>query len=420
MNEVFIQFLWSEKVMGHNLQSTDGEAIEIVKPGRWNTDNGPDFLDAKVRIGDTLWNGHVEVHIKSKDWYAHGHDEDHYYDPTILHVVWEKNEDTLNIPCLELKDIIPPSLVQKYKVLHSQNSELPCANFSVQIPKIKWTAWIDSLIAERMMRRLTDYLEILDSNKYDWPELLYIKTARALGQKKNGSAMESLAKAVPQKILGKHKNNLDELEALLYGAAGLLTTEAEDDYHQKLQENAKHLLHKYNIQSIAKGNWKTSGMRPANFPTIRIAQLAALSHEKEHLFSVLLEIEELKEAEKLFDIKASSYWDTRYSFGASPSEKSTEKKLGKSAIRNIFINTIIPILWAYGRNIDDPKLQQRMMHWLMQIPKEKNGILAELESLGIENKSALQSQALLQLNDEYCAQKNCLRCLRGREILKNA
>ncbi len=418
MNEDFLQYLWSEKIMAHPVKSTDGEDIQILKTGRWNYDNGPDFLDAKVRIGDTLWNGHVEVHIQSKDWYAHGHDEDHYYDPTILHVVWERNETTLNIPCLELKEVISPSLLHKYNTLYSQESKLPCESFSVQLPSLKWNAWIDRLLAERMQKRLAEYTQILHENQYDWSELLYIKTARALGQKKNGQAMEELAKRVPQRILSKHKNSLEELESILYGVAGMLDGEASDEQQQRWQSNAQHLIHKYKLKKMNHGYWKTTGMRPANFPSIRIAQLAALSHEKDHLFSVLLETEDLTSAEKLFSIKASPYWDVRYSFGVSPNETASEKKIGRSAVRNILINTIIPLLWAYGKNIDNYELQDRMMGWMMKIPKEKNKILTRLEKLSLGNDNAGQSQALLELYSAYCEPKKCLQCIRGREIIR--
>ncbi len=416
LDEDLLQFIWSQKCYGISLHTTDGEKISIQTTGRWNQDAGPDFLDAKLLIGDTQWVGHVEVHVKSSLWHAHGHDTDPHYDATILHVVWEHTDDKLNIPTLQLKDFISPSQLSRYQRLRTASTPLACQDFTFSFPSIKWQAFRDTLLAERFHKRALGYEQFLLSTSHDWSELFYIKIARALGQKKNGEAMEELARKVPMRTISRHRNNLMLMEALLYGAAGMLPASSESYYVQKLMTESTHLLLKYNIDPMPISAWNMGGLRPANFPTIRIAQFSALLYQSEHLFSTLLDTHELKQVVELFKTAASSYWDDHYTFGEA-SEHNSPKKLGSSAIHGMIINTVIPILWAYGYTHQDPLLQERMIDWLRQVPAENNHILKTMNSIQLPNDNAMDSQSLIELYSSYCTPKKCLKCLIGAEIM---
>ncbi len=416
MDEDLLQYIWSQKCFGKKLISDEGEQIHIIQTGRWNQDAGPDFLNAKIEIGENTWVGHVEVHVRSSDWYAHQHEEDPNYEATILHVVWERNGDKLHIPTLELKDIISPSLLEKYRNLRDRKSTLACEGFTFSFPQIKWSSFRDRLVADRMQRKLADFMRDLSDSQFDWPELFYRKIARSLGQKKNGIAMQTLAENLPMSILAKHKNNLDQLEALYFGVSGLIPHDSNDAYIEFLRSESNHLLRKYDLQPMPITHWNMGGLRPANFPTIRIAQLAALVSKSSHLFSAILEIPDIESAKALFEVEASTYWNEHYTFGRQ-AKRNQVKRIGASAIDGIFINTIIPLLWAYGYNHGDTTLQERMITWMESIRPESNTKLKTLATVNLSNKNAMESQALLELYDQYCTPRHCLQCLIGREIL---
>lgn len=417
LDEELIQYIWSQKCFGAPLSTTEGQTIEIRNVGRWNRDDaGPDFKDAKLRIDDTLWVGHVEVHIRSSDWYAHAHQDDANYHPTILHVVWERTESTLSIPTLELKNIISPMMLERYARLMDSKSELACQGFTFSFPSIQWRSFSDSLLARRFQRKFEEYRQALELNNFDWPELLYTRVARALGQKKNGDAMQLLAERVPIRTLAKNKNRLTSMEALLFGVSGLIPASPQDEYTKLLHTEAAHYLTKYELEPMSITHWNLGGLRPANFPTIRIAQLAALTHQSHALFSTLLETPKLAEAAQLFRVEASQYWDDHYRFDTA-SSVSQPKKLGNTVVNNLLINTVIPILWSYGVLHQDYALQERMMIWLSEIPKESNSKLNTMARVQLTHQNAADSQALLELYDHYCTSKNCLQCIVGREVM---
>ncbi len=416
VDEDLLQYLWSQKCYGISLSTTDGQLIQILNPGRWNQEAGPDFLDAKLIIGDTEWAGHVEVHVKSSLWHTHGHDDDPNYDATILHVVWDRTQDRLHIPTVELKDFVSPTQLSRYARLRTSKTSLACQDFTFSFPSIKWQAFRDSLMAERLQKRSEIFNQILEENKFDWSDLLYVKVARALGQKKNGEAMQELAERLPMKTIARHKNNLMDIEALLFGVSGMLPEESDEYYVQKLQADSSHLLLKYGIEPMSVTFWNTGGLRPPNFPTVRIAQFAALLHQSQHLFSTLLETETLSEAVELFRTSASSFWDTHYNF-SKPTEKSSPKSLGLSAIYGLIINTVAPVLWSYGHQHQNYDLQERMIEWLDKVPAENNVKIKEMLSIQLPNRNATDSQALIELYDAYCTPRRCLRCLVGSEIM---
>ncbi len=416
LDEDLLQFIWSHKCYGVPLHTTEGEPIQIVSPGRWNAEAGPDFLDAKLIIGDAEWAGHVEVHIKTSLWFAHGHDGDPNYNPTVLHVVWEHNDDRLNIPTLQLQDFVSPTQLNRYSRLRKSNTKLACQDFTFSFPGIKWQAFRDTLLAERLQGRSQRLEEELQANTYDWAELLYTRVARALGQNKNGEAMQELARRVPMHTIARLKNNLMHVEALLFGVSGLLPPESNELYVQQLQTEAAHLMLKHGISPMSVTHWKMGGLRPSNFPTLRIAQFAALLYQSQHLFAKLLETEALSSAVSLLETSASSFWDDRYTF-INKSDKKVPKKLGKSAIYGLVINTLVPIYWAYGYAHQDFALQERMLDWLSQVPPEHNSKTKCMQNVQLPNNNAMDSQALIELYDAYCMPRHCLRCLIGREIM---
>ncbi len=416
LDEDLLQFIWAQKVYGVKLYTTEGAPIQILNPGRWNQDAGPDFLDAKILIGDTQWAGHVEVHVKSALWHSHGHDGDTRYDPTVLHVVWERTEDKLDLPTLQLSDFVSPTQLNRYARLRTADTKLACQDFTFNFPSVKWTAFRDTLLAERMQRRAEGYADILQQNSYDWADLLYLKVARALGQNKNGQAMQDLAIRLPMNILARHKNNLLQIESLLFGVSGLLPKQDPELYVQQLITESQHFILKYKLRPMAATEWVIGGLRPANFPTLRLAQLAMLVYKSQHLLARLIDTPDLTAAKELFGVTASSYWDTHYTFGSSTHEPKP-KRLGRAAIHGLFINTVIPMLWSYGEMHQDYDLQERMMDWLHKIPAESNQKIKTMLEIQLPNKNAADSQALLELYDQYCIPRQCLRCLIGREIM---
>lgn len=423
IREDFLHYLWrTRRFESTDLRSTEGEPIQILQPGTYNTDSGPDFTNARIRIGDTTWAGNVEMHLRASDWPAHGHQHDRAYDNVILHVVLEEDQPVLRpngerIPCLELKNLTPPRLSTLYLQLIDNEHWIPCQHHFYQVEALTKAMWLERLLVERMAQKTDAFEQMLAQTGQDWEAAFYQALARGFGVRINAAPFELLAKSTPLRTLLKHKNNLLQLEALLFGQAGLLANDFSDAYPRQLQKEYAHLQHKYSLTPIRGESWKFMRLRPAAFPTVRIAQFAMLLFQSEHLFSKVLAASKVTELENMFELRLSNYWLTHYVFDKeSPKSR---KNLGKNAIQLLIVNTVAPFVFLYGRLRAAQHYQDRALQWLQQLPPERNQIIDKWQTLGVSVHSAHGTQALLQLKNGYCDRKRCLECAIGNAVLKS-
>ena len=393
----------------------DGEEVQIIFPGQYNTNQGPDFLNARLKINRTMWIGSVELHLRTSDWKRHRHEEDRNYKNVILHVVWEDDAFEHKIPVLELKDRVSKILLERYDDLMNSSAFIPCENSIHAFPSIHWEGWKQRLIAERLLRKTKTVESFLRQSNYHWEETLWWLLARNFGMKVNGDAFESVARSLPLQILSRHRNQIHQLEALLLGQAGLLEDEPVEDYAGILKQEyefhrLKYHLHKSHIQPLF------LRMRPGNFPTIRLAQLAMLIHQSSHLFSILKEAAAVDQIRSWLNISASKYWNKHYRLNEASGFR--KKQLGSVMIDNIIINTAIPVIFAYGEYHAEDTYKQKALGWLETISAENNKLTQEFRWLGISNKTAYDSQALIEMKNEYCNKKRCLDCSVGNFLLK--
>lgn len=420
MQERLLHTIWQYSLyQSSELKTTDGESVTVIHPGRYNTNAGPDFLEAKIKVGDTTLAGHVEMHVKSSDWDKHGHEKDKAYKNIILHVVYENDTQSgpENTPTLCIADYINQDIITRYDYLSYSKNTLPCNKQLAGVKDIVKYSWLTRLLAERWEEKLGTWQELLDESKGDWSTLLYWRLAANFGFKVNAEAFLMLAKSLPINILAKHRENLLQTEALLFGQAGLLEEDTTDVYPAALKTEYEYLRKKYKLTPIPASMWKYMRMRPANFPTIRIAQFAALIHQSVHLFSVIIEKSTVNEILPLFDITASKYWETQYRFG-EPGDNDSKKKLGKASVQNIIINTIAPIKFLYASQQATEAEQERALKLLDELPAERNHII-DIFADDWKAENASQSQAQIQLYNNYCSKKRCLDCAIGLSIIKS-
>lgn len=420
MTEDFLHFIWKYGLFERSGMIADtGEEIQIISLGEHNTNAGPDFQNARIKIGNATWAGNVEVHLRSSDWYEHKHHEDKAFNNVILHVVQRHNQRISRssgeiIPTVELH--FDPGLSENYSHLLQQEGWLPCRNKIRNVDPFLFDVWLNSLVVERLQQK-TDYLAgLLDHYKNDWEEVFYISLARAFGFGLNSIPFEMTARSLPFRHLARHRNDLFQIEAMLMGQAGFLDEAVLfSDYYGQLRKEYLHLKNKYKLKPVEKHLWKFLRIRPVNFPTIRIAQFAGLITKSEGLFSYMLSCRTIHELRKFFDVRASSFWDSHYSFESSSPVRS--KTLGKEAFLRIVINTVIPVLFIYGKLNATEEPMERALQWLMQIPPEKNRITEHWAGQGKKPVSAFYSQGLLQLSSHYCYKKRCLACSIGTKII---
>jgi len=375
----------------------------------------------KVKIGDTTWAGNIEMHVMSSDWIKHRHNNDEAYENVILHVVLEEDlvvyrSNAERLPCLELRKRIPLKLANTYQKLKNNEYWIPCQHHFFEVGDLAKNMWLDRMMIERLEQK-TKLIELeLARNQNDWEETFYWFLARNFGVKVNAEPFEWLAKSLPLKILTKHKNNLLQVEALLFGQAGLLETDFKDDYPNQLKKEYNFLRKKHQLQPINSVAWKFLRLRPANFPTIRIAQFARLIHQSVHLFSKILEITRVEEIEKLFKVELTDYWKDHYIFDKSSLPRN--KSLGRTTIHLLIINTIAPFLFFYGSQRDIKEQRDKALRLLEQLPPETNKIISGWKQLGMKPCSAYDTQALIQLKNAYCNSSECMNCSIGNAILK--
>ena len=421
--EDFLHYVWRYKKFDfQGLTTTVGENIEIFQFGTYNTDGGADFNNARIQIGETIWAGNVEIHIKASDWLKHEHSKNPAYNNVILHVVFEadiviNNNVGQPIPTLELNGRIPLKLKNTYLKLLNDKVWIPCASQVETVPDFTKMIWLDRLLIERLQQKTTIIAKALERNNNDWEMTFYQMIARSFGLKINVEPFERLAQTIPLITLAKHKNSIFQLEALLFGQSGLLEDDFNEDYPNRLKKEYQFLSHKHNLSPLPKTIWQFLRLRPPSFPTVRIAQFAALVHQSSHLFSKVLEAKDIKEIEKLFEVQISDYWLTHYVFDKE--SKKRKKSLGKATIQLIIINTIIPALFLYGQSKAEEKYKDRALKFLEQLPAEKNKVIENWLSLGFKADSAYQTQSLLQLKKHYCDQKRCLSCSIGNSVMKS-
>lgn len=417
MTEKLLQYIWQFRyVSAKALQTTTGQPLQIVFPGEFNTNQGPDFLKAKIKIEDTLWVGNVELHVYTSDWQTHQHSADENYKNIILHVVWINNVNlSLDFPTLELQHYVPKLLLRRYEELMQHQPFIPCQEYIAKTNALVLSKWKERMLIERLQQKAA-YIEILSKrNNSHWEETCWWLLARNMGSKINADAFELMAQSIPFNLLTKHKQQLIQLEALLMGQAGLLNKDYEDEYPKSLQKEYWFLQHKYKLKSI-KPAVHFLRMRPANFPTLRLAQLAAIIQSADHLFDHLREIKDIKEAERLFNVDTNEYWNEHYVFDEKSNHKM--KHVGQQMISTILINVAIPLLFTYGLSKREEQYMQKALSWLSQIKPEKNTISIAFEGAGLENNNAYDSQALLHMKSAYCAHKKCLSCAIGNYLLK--
>ncbi|MCW3092281.1 MAG: hypothetical protein JWP81_3350 [Ferruginibacter sp.] len=417
MNERLLQYIWQFQYFNRTeLSTTDGEPLLIISPGNINRNQGPDFLDGKIKLANTTWAGSIELHILSSDWNNHKHSLDKNYGNVILHVVWQDDIHlNLPFPVFELRTLVSKILLARFDELMNAKSFIACEKLIGKTAPIIWIAWKERLLVERMQKKTAIILEYLTKNNNHWEETFWWLIARNFGITVNSDAFEKMACSLPLAVLAKHKNQLHQAEALLFGQAGLLENDFLEDYPQMLQREYRFYRKKYQLQPI-QIPLHFLRMRPSNFPTVRLSQLAMLIHNSIHLFSIVKETIYLKDVKKRLNVTANDYWSYHYTFDEATAFK--EKNLGTQMINSIMINTVIPVLFAYGHHNGENAYKEKALSWLEQIVEEKNSITKGFDLLGVENKNAFDSQSLIQLKNEYCNKKRCLECAVGNKILK--
>jgi hypothetical protein len=424
MKEDFLHFLWQfQQFNKTDLQTIAGESIQIIKTGQHNHDAGPDFQNAKIVINSIVWAGNVEIHLRSADWELHQHQSNRAYENVILHVVWEHNkpifrQDGSEITTIELKSRTNFSLIKEYESILSHQGFIPCEAHFKEVNNLAKIAMLDKALSQRLEQKANTVAEIWQRNKQDFEETAYQLLGKNFGFKINSEIFARLTENLPLKILQKHSNSIFQIEALLFGQAGFLD-DALDEYSTNLKQEYDFLAEKYQLKpnKLEKYQWKFLRLRPANFPTIRIAQFAQIIQEVTNFYSFFTETLSFKELSKNLQIQQSEYWQQHYIFG----EESNDKvgSIGKASIQNIVINTVIPLLAFTAVHYEKEILMERAIQFLEQLPPENNHITEKWKNTGLGISNAFDSQASLELYHRFCSTKQCLKCQIGITILKH-
>ena len=418
--EQLLHYVWKHKLFPLKpLLTAEGESIEIIDPGQANYNAGPDFFNAKIKIGGVVWVGNIEIHQQSSEWERHGHHLDSNYDSVILHVASEidasvRRSDGETIPQLELH--CPGYLSDNYRQLIEADRYPACYRLIPALPKLLLHSWLSRLQTERFEQKTDKIMQLLGRHRKDWEHVFFIILARNFGFGTNSDAFEFWAETIPLQAVNKHRDSLFQIEAFFFGQAGLLQEVPADEYTDRLMKEYTYLSHKFGLRPSANSRWKLLRMRPDNFPHVRIAQLASFYYRSQGLLSALMEAQSLKSLRDMLRCGTSEYWLTHYVFGeASPPHPKT---LSNQTIDLLVINTVIPFLYAYGKYKTDNILIQRANGLLEEMRPENNFIVRIWKECGLEATHAGDSQALIQLKKNYCDIKKCLYCRIGYEYLK--
>ena len=408
MKEELLHFIWQSKLLlGKSLFTRTGEPIQIIQLGTYNTNSGPDFFNAKLQIGDTLWAGNIEIHISSSEWNQHHHQFDEAYNNVILHVVYVDDKSVKNaigetIPTLELRSIIPASLLQRYQSLQQQQiKKLACEKIMIVPSEIVLNNWLQRLLVERIEQKCDNIKELLVKSHHHYEQCFYLLTARYFGMKTNAQPFEQLASILPLSVIAKHKNKLEEIVALVLGTAGLLNKMG--NAYSALIPIFEHLKNKYKLPVLEETIWKFSRTRPANFPTVRLLQFASLIYQSSHLFSKIVDCKNIQELQKLYHVKQQYNNETIV--------------LGESATNLLLINSVLPFVFLYGKLQHQEELCDKAINWYEQLPPEHNVITKQFTALNLPLKNAADGQAYIQLKNEYCIPLKCLHCSIGYQSL---
>lgn len=422
--EKLMQYVWKHRLWrSEDMVTNTGKKVRVVDPGLLNTDAGPDFFNAKIEIDGHMWVGNVEMHYRATDWKRHRHDSDKAYDSVILHVVAKDDAPVRRtngelIPQLVLE--VSPQFNADYASLVGATIEVPCATKIKQVPHLTIVEWVEGLAFERLHGKVERIHQLLDSFNGSWEDVCYVTLARNFGFGINNDAFERLARRTPLRLLGKHSDSVLQIEALLFGQAGMLDAQklGMDSYYNQLCTEYAFLSNKFQLTPMEKESWKLFRIRPQNFPYRRIAMLAQFIEGGFRMMNRILEAEGEKEMRALFEVELSGYWTKHYTFG-KPNERATAT-LSRSSIDIILINTVAPLLYAYGELTGNYEMTDKAIKLLEDLRAESNSIVSHFVAYGIDCPDALTSQALVQLKREYCDARKCIYCKIGHHLLSKA
>jgi hypothetical protein len=424
MKEEFLHYLWKYKLYDPDeLFDNEGNKIEVINPGEYNRDAGPDFFNARLRISGTEWAGNVEIHIRASDFDNHRHNIDPAFDNVILHVVSENDKRVFNSKGVEVLTSglkFDPGLYEKYISLVNNPFIIACQAGIKDLDPIFIRHWLSSVMIERLQEKSEQIIKIYTATENDWEETFYRLLSRYFGFRVNKEPFEMLATALPFRIIRKHSDYLFQIEALLFGTAGMLEEglfreAVDDEYYLDLIREYKILSAKYSLHPVHGWIWKFARLRPANFPTLRISQLASMLSVTGGLFSRTIEANDINQLRRLFEVTASGYWDDHFVFGKR--SRSYTKSTGSQATDILLINAVVPSIFVYGQSRDSWLICERAISFLELIDPEDNSIIDEWRSTGIEADSAFISQALIQLRNCYCKKRRCLNCRIGAKLI---
>jgi len=421
ISEKLLHYIWKNQWFAkEHLETVHQQSISILNQGFLHQDAGPDFKQAIIKIDDVTWAGNVEIHIHSSDWYKHRHQNDMKYNSVILHVVYEHDQDVFiaqdtPVPTLELRTLLSSQLLLRYNQLVHTLHPLPCEAYIEKIHSLTMQSFFTRLSFDRLIRRQVQVFETLHIFSGDWEQLLFYVLCQSFGFKTNAPAFEMLGKTLPYKILKKHADSHLQIAALIFGQAGMLEEELEDDYYQSLQNEYLYLRSKYKLIPIDAKCWNLLRLRPHNFPCIRLAQLGEIIFNHRDLFAKITIPKNLDYFQNIFINKPSDYWNTHYYFGKT--SRASEKTMGEKSFYSLIINALIPFLYSYGTFTGNEKLQEYSMRLLELLPFEENHITKKYQHLEFCSKNASDSQALLELHHEYCEKKWCIDCVVGQRVV---
>ena len=418
MTERLLQYIWQFQYYNKNeLTTSAGEELIIIHPGIYNTHQGPDFTEGQIKVAGNRWVGNIELHVAASDWGRHQHSNDKNYNNVILHVVWDDDEAlcTHRIPTLVLRDRVAKVLLHQYECWMKGEHFIPCASANANADDLVWVSWKERLIIERLERKSEYVLALLKKNNFHWEEMLWWMLARNFGLLVNAEAFGEMAASIPYILLSKHRVQIHQLEALMLGQAGLLDDDFAEKYPIMLKKEYLFLQKKYGLKKIHVAV-KFLRMRPACFPTVRLAQLAMLMHSVENLFSAIVYSQSVHEIRAKLNVTANDYWHYHFTFGKQSGYQ--PKSLGAAMTNNIVANTIVTVLFAYGRYHNEPSYQQKAVEWLSQLPPEHNVVINKFKKLGVAVNSASDSQSLKELKTQYCDKKRCLDCAIANTLLQ--
>jgi len=423
INEELLCFIWQFQYFKKNgLRTQQGDKVIIMHPGYRNENAGPDFSEARVKVGDIEWIGNVEIHVRSSDWKLHAHDTDPNYENVVLHVVWKDDMsieriDRSEIPAIHIDKRVNPAVIEKYNRITGESRVIACLGQWQKLNPLILYSQFDRALAERLNDKAEFVLQILESTRSDWEQTAYLTLTRNFGFKVNSDPFFRLGKSLPLNTLLKFSDDLTQIESMIFGFAGFLDEDPRDDYHNFLRNEYLYLQKKFNLpQSLLKRHhWKFLRLRPSNFPTIRLAQFAALIQSIHNFFSLITGDSGFQNIMTTISITQSDYWRNHYDFGKEAPKKIPS--IGRNSLHNILINTVIPVLFAYGVYMDNESWKEKAISYLSELDFESNKITRQYSDYGFKKKTAFESQAMIELFHNYCLKKKCLNCNIGTSLI---